>query len=387
MSKAKGSIADFLMRSVASVEEVVDVRWRRLKDRLGWDGVPRIVPYTGYANQTHAWFHGRVLSNPPRGVPADDDGWWDNLAAMYRRLESDEVPGVDVAIDFAGGRHVVTSDEEGYFRLQAARHAGPPHALWAAAALRIVGHPRVSEGESLTTAKLMTPDPRAAFGVISDIDDTVIQTDVVNILAMARHTFFGSARTRKPLAGAAGLYRALQAGPEGAADAGRPRNPVWYVSSSPWNLHDLLEDFLDLNALPPGPLLLRDLGLGGESHLIGGHGHKLDKTLRIMDAFAAMPFVLIGDSGQEDAALYASAAEQRPGRVRAIFIRDVDPDLRSHRDDAVGAAASRADAAGTRLHLVADSRQAAEIAAAEGLIAADAVAAIAADASRDLAAG
>ena len=352
--------AAFLKETLVSVEDVIDARWRRMKRRMGWDGVPRIVPYTGYANETRAWFHGRVLTNPPPAPPQEDDGWWTNLAAMWQRIESDEVPGAEVAVDFAGRRHVVTTDKEGYFHLEAERHGGvgPAPPLWTAAAMHLVGR----EGGSLVTAKLMTPAPDARFGVISDVDDTVLHTDVVNLTAMARHTFFHNARTRTPLPGVAGLYRSLQ-------DAGGPqRNPIWYVSSSPWNLHDLLEDFLELNGIPDGPLLLRDLGLGRDSHLVGGHGHKLEKSLRIMDAFPKLPFVLIGDSGQEDATLYAEAAEQRPGRLELILIRDVNPDLADHRDDAVGAAVERARTAGAPMHLIADSDQGARLCREAGLL-------------------
>ena len=380
MSSSKRSdITSFLLDSVASVEDVVDARWRRLKRRLGWTGQPQIVAYTGYANDRRAWLHGRVLTNPPKDLPDEDDGWWDNLTAMYQRIESDEVPGVEVAIDFAGRRHVVTSDEEGYIRLEADRHdLGPHHGLWTSAAMRIVGPADLKPDGHTVTIRLMTPQPGASFGVISDVDDTVLQTGVVNLLTMARHTFFHNARTRKPLAGVAAWYRALQ----GLDDRGTP-NPIWYVSSSPWNLHDLLEDFLDLNGIPPGPLLLRDLGLGGRADTIGGHGHKLEKALRIMDAFPDLPFVLIGDSGQEDANLYASAAEQRPESIRAIFIRDVDPDIASHRDDAVGAAIRRAEVVGVPMFLVADSVAAFDHCVRLGLLTNAERSAVVADTRRD----
>ena len=374
-----GEVASFLTESVAGVEDVVDARWRSMKRRMGWNGVARVMPYAGYANDSRAWFHGRVLTNPPRDLPGEDDTWWQNLAAMYQRIESDEVPGVDVAIDFGGKRHVVTSDEEGYVRLESAYHrAADHHGLWTAAAMQIVGPSHIKHDSHVATARLMTPPAGAKLGVISDVDDTILQTDVVNLLAMARHTFFGNARTRKPLAGAAALYRALQAGVGGG-----PPNPIWYVSSSPWNLHDLLEDFLELNDIPDGPLLLRDLGLGGGADTIGGHGHKLDKALRIMDAFPQMPFVLIGDSGQEDAHLYASAAEQRPGRIVATFIRDVDPREESHRDDEVGRSIKRSRAAGVPMHLIADSVCVAKVCVSLGLIDAAALEPVERDTRRD----
>ena len=357
-----GEAAAFLQETVASVEDVVDARWRRLRLRLGWTGRPAVMPYGGYANGTTAWVRGRVLTNrPPRG-PQEDDGWWANLAAMYQRLESDEVPDARVAVTLGGETHAVLSDAEGYVTLECPDPGPEGRGPWITGSMRVVSSPEGPGDGAAALVRVMTPSPEAAFGIISDVDDTVIQTDAANVLSMARHTFFHNARTRSPLEGAAAWYRAMHERPGGAD------NPVFYVSSSPWNLHDLLEDFLDLNGFPAGPLMLRDLGIGAADGPALGHGHKLDKALKILDAFPRLPFVLVGDSGQEDSRLYAEAAERRPGRVLASFIRDVDPDLASHRDDGVAAAAERSAAAGTPMHLVADSDGAAEIARGLGLM-------------------
>ena len=373
-----GEVASFLTESVAGVEDVVDARWRSMKRRMGWNGVARVMPYAGYANDSRAWFHGRVLTNPPRDLPGEDDTWWQNLAAMYQRIESDEVPGVDVAIDFGGKRHVVTSDEEGYVRLESAYHrAADHHGLWTAAAMQIVGPSHIKHDSHVATARLMTPPAGAKLGVISDVDDTILQTDVVNLLAMARHTFFGNARTRKPLAGAAALYRALQAGVGGG-----PPNPIWYVSSSPWNLFDLLVEFLDLNDIPLGPLLLRDFGLE-QLASSSDHSHKAERAIEILDAFPNLPFVLIGDSGQQDAELYSGIAEQRGDQIGMILIRDVDPGVASLFDRNVQPSVERAAAAGVPMHLIESSVDAAEHLAAAGFLGEGVIAAIADDAEHE----
>ena len=62
---------------------------------------------------------------------------------------------------------------------------------------------------------------------------------------MSRTTFLNNARTRLPFAGVAEFYRSLQLGRNG-----KRNNPFFYVSSSPWNLYDLLKDFLDTTTDP-----------------------------------------------------------------------------------------------------------------------------------------
>jgi len=367
--------------SISAIDDFLDYRWRSLERRFGWDGAPHVQPYIGYANDDFAWMHGRVLSNPPKETPSEDDNWWDNLLQMYRRFESDEMPGVEVEIDFAGKQHRVVTDKEGYFHLETAntpdvRGRQP----WKLVTIRIVNHHRVSAEESVVISKMLTPPADASFGVISDVDDTVLHTGITSLTAAIRLTFFHNARTRKPLPGVAALYRALQAGREPQT----PRqNPLFYISSSPWNLFDLLEDFLDINHLPPGPILLRDLGFDRNKFLKEGHEHKLEKALKVMAAYPVLPFVLFGDSGQEDAQLYAEAARQRPQQVKAIYIRDVDPEQDSKYDSAVRDAFKKAESLGVPMHLISNSLQAAELAIEQGLIAPNALSDIETETHKD----
>jgi phosphatidate phosphatase APP1 len=161
---------------------------------------------------------------------------------------------------------------------------------------------------------ILIPGESAELGIISDIDDTVLQSHVTQKLKMIWVTLSGSAFTRMPFEGTSELYRALSEGLSGHAD-----NPVFYVSKSPWNLYDFLVDFMDHHQLPRGPLLLRDIGLREAPPL----DHKTDAVQRLFETYPALPFVLIGDSGERDPDIYLSVAARYPGRVRAIYIRDL----------------------------------------------------------------
>ena len=350
---------DIIRSLIDSTDDFIDARFRNLKRRLGWDGTPSIQPYVGYANDDFAWMHGRVLTNPPKDLPSVDDNWWDNLLNTYQRLESDEVVGAEIEIDFAGKKHRVVTDEEGYFHLETSntpdvRGVQP----WKTIAMRIVNQKNVSADESLTISSMLTPPETARVGIISDMDDTVMHTGVTGLLTVARLTFLHNARTRKPLPGVATLYRAIQ---DGIFTDHPQNNPVWYVSSSPWNLHDLLEDFLELNGIPKGPILLRDLGFDENKFLAEGHNHKLKKAMKVMAAYPKLPFILFGDSGQEDAVLYAEAAKSNPDQIKAIFIRDVDPDEDSDYDKHVKAPIEIAKSVGVPMYLVKDSIEASQI--------------------------
>lgn len=354
-------IGGWMTRTASTVDDLIDTRWQYLKTRFGWDGVPKIQPYIGYSNRAKVWLHGRVLTNPPVELSEHStrERWWDNVAKTYQRFASDEVPGCSIRVELGASTRSTTTDREGYFEIEGEPVCfETPSTYWSTGTLQIVDHPRVAADDSTTACRIMTPSREAKLGIISDVDDTILHTGATRFLTMAKLTFLKNARTRSPLPGVAALYQALQ----------NCVNPIFYVSSSPWNLFDLLVDFLRLNQIPLGPLLLRDLGIDANKFIKDGHEHKLEKVRRILAAYRDLPFVLIGDSGQEDAQLYATAAEEYRDRIRAIFIRDVDPMLMTYKNTPVEDAIERAAAVEVPMYRVGDSVEAAELASRLGLL-------------------
>ena len=210
----------------------------------------------------------------------------------------------------------------------------------------------------------------AGFGVISDLDDTVVRSSATNVLKMAWIVVRNNAHTRLPFEGVAAFYRALHRG-----DDEESSNPIFYVSSSPWNIYDVLEDFLDVHGVPPGPLFLKDWS---PTVLGKPQDHKLGVIRRLLDTYPDLPFVLIGDSGEEDPEIYLQTVRERPGRIRAVYIRDV---ASAERDAEVRTLADEARKLGTEMVAVPDTVAAAEHAASIGLVAADTIEAVRSESS------
>lgn len=338
--------------AVRNLEDFVDVTWRSFSRRLGLNEPRQIMAYRGYGNDECVWVRGRLLANKLYGGPKDDDTWWDNLKATYERWESDEVPGETIRLTFGTEGKSVVTDDEGYYEASFSIDGAAPRPDAVVAM-----HDR--EDCTLTAVhRLALLHPDASFMVISDVDDTVIHTGITDLLRAAQLTFLNNAKTRKPLAGVDGLYRALARG--NAAD---PVNPIFYLSNSAWNMYDLLRDFLDLNDLPEGPLLLRDLGLGTDSS-----NHKIETLRRLLERYDTLPAVLVGDSGQHDAEIYLRLAEEHPDRVAAIYIRDVDPGADSDFDVRVDGYIRKGAALKIPFLRVSDSMDIARHAAEIGLI-------------------
>ncbi len=279
-----------------------------------------VIPFRGFGSAERIWLQGRVLRDR-RIVVSPHDSVWRNLSNNYKRFGSLKIPGALLDVHVGSNQFHLVTDNKGYFQ-----YYGPlPQTLpqqtngWAKYDIHLLGT-LAEVFDYRCNGEILLPG-NASFGIISDIDDTVIKTGLTSLLKLKAVylTLAKNAFGRQAFQTVAGFYRALQAGPDGAC-----RNPVFYVSNGPWNLYDLLTDFLELNDLPKGPILLRDFSLSRRRLLSPPANHKPESIARIIQTFPHLPFVLIGDSGERDTDVYMDIARSFPGRILGIFIRDVE---------------------------------------------------------------
>jgi phosphatidate phosphatase APP1 len=361
--QGNGTVADWA-RQLAKLASRVDGRLDAQREKLGLGAsrTARIEPYLGFGRPDRLWVKGRVLRGMPVPPAREGDSLWLNLSASLQRFESDEVPGAKVRVRYPGGEQLLTADREGYVECWV--DPRPPlsgAAPWHRVEMELV-EPANPDGPYRTQARVLVPPATARLGVISDLDDTVVRTDVASRVRMMKNVFFGNAHTRMPFPGVAAFYRALERG-------GGPfaHNPVFYVSSSPWNLFEVLAEFLELRRIPAGPLLLRDWGVSSVDPGEGGHaGHKSRHIATILGLYPALPFILVGDSGQEDPEIYHRAVHQHPERILAVYIRNVS--RHPERVEAIRALAAEVEKAGSTLILADDTLAAARHAASRGWI-------------------
>jgi len=364
-----GNWREVLTHLVNDAENHYDRLRYRLHYRLGGPDPMKIIPYRGFGSREKLYLKGRVLEDKGELISTDNDSLWDNLVEMYSRLESDEVPHARVLARFEDQVQEVVADEEGFFEVSIQpSHPLPEDQLWQWIELELLEpHSPRQSGPVKAAGQVLIPPDTAEVAVISDIDDTVIVTEVTRVLRMARNVFLGNATTRLPFPGVAALYKALYQGRDG-----KRCNPLFYVSSSPWNLYDLLDEFFQINNIPIGPvLLLRDWGITEQEILpTRHHRYKYEQITRIMDFYPHLPIILIGDSGQEDPEIYAEVAALYPGRVRAVYIRNVSRDL--ERPAAIRRLAEKLIETGGTLILADDTSVIAEHAVSKGWIAPEA---------------
>lgn len=170
------------------------------------------------------------------------------------------------------------------------------------------------------TADLSLSEPvrivgKSGISLISDIDDTIKHSAVhLGTREMFRNTFV------KPLddlvvQGVKEWYTSLASPPYNVE--------MHYVSNSPWQLFSLLENYMRRAGLPQGSFHLKQY-----SGLLKGifepvADRKRGSLERIIRDFPGRKWILVGDSGEMDLEVYTEVALQFPGRILAIFIRDV----------------------------------------------------------------
>lgn len=333
---------------------------RNIKRRLGILAPLRIAMYGGYGTTREMRILGRVLEEHEGAAPRIEDGPLSNFMRSFRQFESDEVANVELEIEVlspAGEPEVghlivrVVSDEDGYFVLHH-RFDAPVAPGWLPVQARVSVAPYPVSDLPRAECRVLIPSPHARFGVISDIDDTILQTYVRNRARMLYLTLVYNPLTRLSFEGTMDLYRGLRECGHGA--------PFFYVSKSMWNLFPLLESFIAHQRLPRGPLLLRQVGLFSPRPSVP---HKANVINELLQTYPDLQFLLIGDSGERDLELYLEAARMHPGRIPAILIRNVSP---SAQRGALEQAAQRDVPPGCRVLVFEDTQRAIELCAELG---------------------
>ena len=366
-----------LRQTVSDVEGFFDriklgYKWRF--DR--WDEL-QVIVYRGYGTAERLRVRGRVLDDKGAVLGKGPASTWQNITNTFRRIETDEIPGARVRLRFRDQERELETDGDGFFEADVAPDQPlPDDQAWHEVEVELISPDPGDEGPVRATGEILVPQADAEFGIISDLDDTLVRTGATNPLRQMRTTLLNSPRTRLPFPGVAAFYRALQRGPDD-----RGVNPIFYVSSSPWNFYGLFEGFMEAHDVPPGPIFLKDFGFTKKKFLKSGHQeHKLSRIRQLLDIYPDLPFVLIGDSGQKDPETYRQIAEEMPERIRAVYVRDVTP---PERDREVRELAEAIEAEGTPFMLAQDTEEAAEHAHQHGLITEGALDDVRADKERE----
>ena len=296
------------------VEDAFHRRSNALLRGRGWR--TRTISHTGYGSQDFVRVLGRVLLSRPAERPATSAA--DAVIRELRGTEPEQrgwrafvtAGAMDVPVRIIVGDRTTRArtDRSGYLDVVIPEPGLEPgwHTLTIEA-----------EGAKPVQAWVRIIDREARFGLVSDIDDTVISTSLPRPLIAAWNTFVRQETARHLVPGMAPMYRTLL--------GEHPGSPIFYLSTGAWNTAPTLTRFLKRHGYPAGPMLMTDWGPTNTGWFRSGQEHKTEALHRLAREFPQIRWVLIGDDGQHDPKIYGDFARDRPDVVEAIGIRELTP--------------------------------------------------------------
>jgi len=290
--------AQEILHRAARIEDSFH-RWRERRGRKR-GLVTTIVPYAGYGSPEWTRVLCRVVlakGDAPKQRADKVRGW--------RSFFSIPVSGESITVTADGQSQRVSPNRGGIVDVRVTTSLTPG---WHSITLQ-------ADDAEPVTAPVFIVDPATRFGIVSDIDDTVMVTALPRPFLAAWNTFVLDEHARTPVAGMAVLYERLR--------REHPTAPVIYLSTGAWNVAPTLRRFLDRNLYPSGPLLLTDWGPTHDRWFRSGQEHKRLSLNQLAEEFPEIKWLLIGDDGQHDEAIYGAFAEAHPQNVAAVAIRQL----------------------------------------------------------------
>lgn len=268
--------------------------------------LPVVETYIGLGNTSTIRIVARVLLRRPIDNFEPRRKRWRKLRG-WRRFLTAEVPGVTLRAKIGGVEFLLKSDEDGYIDADLAVELEPG---WHDVVLETV-----AGRQSL--APVLVIDPATPIAIVSDIDDTVIVTDLPRPFVAAWNALVRPEIARRPVPGMSGFFESIR--------TVFPGTPVIYLSTGAWNVAPAIEAFVDRYELPEGPALLTDWGPTNTGWFRSGLKHKVESLERLRAMFPNTAWILVGDDGQHDPHIYAQFAARHPEQTAAIAIRRLTP--------------------------------------------------------------
>ncbi|WP_026459752.1 App1 family protein [Schaalia suimastitidis] len=315
----------WLLHTTNRAGEVCSTTLSRALSHLGFH--PEFIGFGGHGNGEEARILGRVIMGRK-----DDQRLWLRNKRGWRQFFDAQVPRQPVLVTLGAASKIAFADRGGYVDLTLSGHKLPPG--WHRALIQVLDQSDISDLQQALpgTRKGMVKATHAVgvdiriigqsetFGVVSDIDDTVLVSMVPRLLLAAKHSIIDHVSAREAVPGMPEFLRFLVANGTSPTDS---QAPVMFLSTGPWNVLPTLRDFLHRMNYPRGGFLMTDFGPSHTGWFRSGKEHKRRELRRLARKYPHIRWFLVGDDGQRDPEIYAEFASEYPTQVAGIAIRSL----------------------------------------------------------------
>lgn len=305
---------------VRNAENAINRFGVRRTTKAGWE--PKIFPYRGYGTTERVHVIGRVLMRDPEEDATDGrdergqvetSSQVENFAYEakrgYRQFFTIQVGDVPIKVTAPNGEVVESfTNDNGYFDISVENHGLEPG--WQEITVS-------AEGAADVQAKVLITAAGETVGLISDIDDTIMVTNLPRAMHAAYNSWVKKTDNRQPVEGMKEFYDSILGEHPGA--------PVFYLSTGAWNTFDTLVRFIEDQGLPEGPLLLTDWGPTPTGLFRSGSEHKKVQLRNLIIDYPNIRWILVGDNGQHDPLTYGHLVSEHPEKIAGVAIRELTP--------------------------------------------------------------
>ena len=269
----------------------------------------RILVYNGYGTKDDVILFGHLFRRYTVKEVYLEANSWSNLKNAIRKYRIKTESNYSFKLEINGVVKEVLTNELGYFRV----HFKPGKCVTGWNQVQLV----YEKGELTADYLILDNSPI----IISDIDDTLLYSMVHNFWKKMRLLMFKNGLQRKKV----GHYDQIQSELLSLLNGHMTPN-VFYVSNSEWNLYPMLKNFVEMSGLTRGVFQLNKLKVGVKELVLNAqkasrHGHKQEALKYLFDKFSDHQFILVGDTGQHDPAIYAEIIELNKERILGVIFR------------------------------------------------------------------
>jgi phosphatidate phosphatase APP1 len=271
-----------------------------------------IEVYNAYGNEHQLVVHGRTLKKAKEKRVTKEDSGFLNLWNAIKFFHNDEIKNKKVFLTIDKRRYEAKSDDEGYFDFEI-KIANKLNMGYKKIALQIEENRDINHAE----ATILSDDKM--IGIISDIDDTVIVSEVTSKRKLLLNTFWKNYKQREVIPTMVKRFEKI-------LSQNSPTTPsrLFFISGSPQHLFTSIEKFLEYNHFPRHVTILKQVHGDNSDPIFDQMRYKTAKIEELIALYPNMKWVMFGDSGERDKEVYESIQKKYPSNVKGYYIRDVE---------------------------------------------------------------
>ena len=335
-------------------------------------GTMNVVPFLSYRfgkNMEKIRLFGRVQENRSKhpDISGNDDELMDELKSITNEINEKKAsmeinpntkPNAEVELSIDNFAVYTSTDKDGFYDTVIDSPEDLPKEiedslLTGKTFLRKLNNDELPEAVPFGF-EIISPNPdNIRFGVITELDDTILQCNDKEPIKVFYNTIFGTIKHRQPVNGTSEFYNSLH---------GNEKNPFFYISNSPCSLYPRLYNSITQNwQFPKGPIMLNNLNIKELSESM----HKENTIHRILNDYDNLKFVIIGTTDEKDLQVYQNIIEEKPNQIDTVILRDLGNIKSSKKvNESIGVL----DALPIRFHLVSNHEDSKTICKTLGLI-------------------